>query len=94
MKILVSGSTGFIGSHLCRKLLELGHEVRAFHRPDSPLLLIDGLSVESAIGDITQLTLRAKACYIRAYGYRHRPSLLARAKAAFAPVAHEEVGRM
>ena len=54
MKILVSGSTGFIGSHLCRKLLELGHEVRAFHRPDSPLLLIDGLSVESAIGDITQ----------------------------------------
>jgi len=27
MKILVSGSCGFIGFHLCKKLLELGHEV-------------------------------------------------------------------
>ena len=27
MKILVTGSSGFIGFHLCKKLLELGHEV-------------------------------------------------------------------
>ena len=27
MIILVSGSCGFIGIHLCQKLLELGHEV-------------------------------------------------------------------
>ena len=27
MKILVTGSCGFIGFHLCRRLIQLGHEV-------------------------------------------------------------------
>ena len=27
MKCLVTGATGFIGSHLCERLLELGHDV-------------------------------------------------------------------
>ena len=29
MNILVTGSTGFIGSHLCRRLIDKGHEVFA-----------------------------------------------------------------
>jgi dihydroflavonol-4-reductase len=54
MNILVTGSSGFIGSHLCRALLAHGHSVRAFHRATSSLRGLDGLEVEHAIGDLTQ----------------------------------------
>jgi len=54
MHILVTGSTGFIGAHLCRALLDQGHTVRAFHRPSSSLRLLDGLELEHALGDLTQ----------------------------------------
>lgn len=54
MLILVTGSTGFIGSQLCRALVARGHHVRAFHRPTSPQILLQGLDVEHVIGDITQ----------------------------------------
>lgn len=30
MKILVSGGAGYIGSHMCKKLAEAGHEVTVF----------------------------------------------------------------
>jgi len=53
MKILVTGSTGIIGSHLCRRLCDLGHQVRAFHRRTSNLALIQDLPVERFTGDIT-----------------------------------------
>lgn len=54
MKVLVTGSTGFIGSNLCRALVEIGHEVRAFHRPTSSLRGLEGLPVEHVSGDLTQ----------------------------------------
>ena len=54
MLALVTGSTGFIGSHLCRALLEKGWSVRAFHRPSSPFNLIEGLDVERLEGDLTR----------------------------------------
>ena len=54
MKILVTGSTGFIGSHLCQALVSAGENVRAFHRPSSSLEGLAGLAVERAIGDITR----------------------------------------
>ena len=54
MKVLVTGSNGFIGSHLCQTLLENGHEVRAFHRSSSNLRLLQDLPVEHVIGDLTQ----------------------------------------
>lgn len=53
LRVLVTGSTGFIGSHLCQKLLKLGFNVVAFHRPTSPTLMIDKLPVEHKVGDIT-----------------------------------------
>lgn len=54
MKILITGSTGFVGSHLCRALLSRGHQVRAFHRSTSLLRLLDDLDVEHAVGDLLQ----------------------------------------
>ena len=61
MKILVTGSTGFIGSNLCRALLEAGHQVRAFHRPASSLRGLEGLAVEHTLGDLTQSETLAAA---------------------------------
>lgn len=52
MRCLVTGSTGFIGSHLSRALLDQGHAVRAFHRRTSSLAALHGLRVEYAVGDV------------------------------------------
>ena len=41
MKVLITGATGFIGSHLCRHLLALGHEITAVTRS------ADSVSTES-----------------------------------------------
>lgn len=54
MKVLVTGSTGFIGSQLCRALIVRGDAVRAFHRPSSSLAALESLPVEHVIGDILQ----------------------------------------
>lgn len=54
MKILVTGSTGFIGAALCRALSNTTHTVRAFHRATSVTQLLDGLPVEHVVGDMTR----------------------------------------
>ena len=51
MKVLVTGGTGFIGTHLCAELAERSHEVTALSRTPSDTDLPDG--VEPAIGDVT-----------------------------------------
>ena len=62
MKVLVTGSTGFIGGALCQALAAQGHVVRAFHRPNSSLRRLEGLDVEHAQGDLTQPATLEAAC--------------------------------
>jgi dihydroflavonol-4-reductase len=53
MNALVTGATGFLGSHLCRRLLKDGFDVTALCRPTSRTYALDGLPVTKKIGDVT-----------------------------------------
>ena len=52
MKVLVTGGTGFTGSHLVKKLLDEGLEVRALARPGSDTSFLEGCGAEIVPGDI------------------------------------------
>ena len=52
MKTLLTGSTGFLGSAILRKLLEDGREVKVLIREKSDTTNIDGVDVEIAYGDL------------------------------------------
>ena len=52
MTTLVTGATGLLGSHVTRKLVERGDDVRALVRARSPVDTLDGLDVEFVRGDI------------------------------------------
>jgi dihydroflavonol-4-reductase len=53
MRVLITGGTGFLGSHLCRRMLQDGHEVRVLCRPTSSPATLNGASVERVLGDVT-----------------------------------------
>ena len=52
MLALVTGGQGFIGAHLCRRLLAEGHAVRVLARPQSDLERLRDLPVEVLRGDL------------------------------------------
>jgi len=52
MLILITGSTGFIGSHLAEELHRKGHKLRCLVRKTSNLVWIERLPVEYVYGDL------------------------------------------
>ncbi len=62
MKYLVTGGAGFIGSHISRSLLELGHSVRVFDNFSSGKREnLEGLDVEILEGDLRDASAVARA---------------------------------
>jgi len=51
MKILVTGASGFIGSHLCAALAARGDEVRAMYRRRTPPPELEALAMRGRAGD-------------------------------------------
>ena len=52
MKTLVTGATGFLGSHVARQLAEHGESVRVLVRASSNLRALEGLDAERFTGDL------------------------------------------
>ena len=55
MKALVTGATGFIGSHLCEELIKRGYDVTCLQRKTSNLKWVENLDLKFITGDCTNL---------------------------------------
>jgi dihydroflavonol-4-reductase len=53
VNILVTGGTGFLGSHLCQRLAGDGHTVTVFRRSSSDITPLAILELNYRIGDVT-----------------------------------------
>ena len=63
MRVLVTGGHGFIGTHLVRRLLAAGAEVRCLYRREGRPASLAGLPVEIVAGDLR--TARGLAAAVR-----------------------------
>jgi dihydroflavonol-4-reductase len=61
MKTLVTGATGFLGSHVARELVARGESVRVLARPSSNRRALEGLDAEYFTGDLRDVESLARA---------------------------------
>ena len=52
MKVLVTGATWFIGSHLCKMLAKQGYEIKALVLPGENTDSVSGISAQINFGDL------------------------------------------
>jgi dihydroflavonol-4-reductase len=83
-KTLVTGATGFIGSHLTRALAERGDDLRLLARRSSSMEQLEGVEFERATGDVTdrRAVRRAVDGVERVFHVAGRTSLRDRDRAA------------
>ena len=62
MEILLTGATGFVGSHLARMLVEAGHSLRVLYRSPSKLAVLEGLRYQAIQGDLNDRQALERAC--------------------------------
>lgn len=60
-RILVTGGTGFTGSHLCERLVKDGHHVRAIVRKPEDAIRLQTLGIEPVRGDIVDFDTALQA---------------------------------
>lgn len=61
MKALVTGATGFVGSHVAQQLVAQGADLRLLVRASSSLANIAGLNAETVVGDLQDAASLKKA---------------------------------
>ncbi len=62
MKALVTGATGFVGSHLVRQLTDAGHAVRILYRSQSKLSQLAPLDFDAVQGTLADEAALERAC--------------------------------
>lgn len=62
MRVFITGATGFVGSHIARKLAEAGHDLRVLYRSEKKLEILEGIAYEGIAGDLDDLASLKRAC--------------------------------